>query len=414
MSVRAARSARNAGLVVEWGGLSRYGGLHMNKHKRAFCRKAEAMGFTSWYDALFGGDLKVNVFSPTSVYFIKFQTKTEIDALESWKLGSDRQWGGASRASLMLKDCQHPDAKDDTSKDDNDVEGDLPDIFVVEAMDRATPKYKKFGRFSGVVAPIPIHAQGNTDGDSSRPGFCSVLTPEVVDPFLPENFNMVEMRVRSNLRSFLFNFHPEEQETMSRFQSLVRVSVENDWHTIEIPYQAFKFTTRGRLRRSLNPFRENYLSGAGITVRSYDARPWDSKEGEEFEAVEFQLDIQWIRFVRRPQSHADKIADEHFKMEAREEYAEFLVEWKEKGSLLIYSGLITSLDQVAGFSLDEVLAVKTKHDVESTAREIQSKGINDQTTSSWTHLPLEDLLSVEEELGIPYRSLVRNNDSTTL
>eukprot|EP00954_Amorphochlora_amoebiformis_P004707 366854-Amorphochlora_amoeboformis.AAC.1 len=40
----------------------------------------------------------------------------------------------------------------------------------------------------GVVAPIPIHAQGNTDGDSSRPGFCSVLTPEVVDPFLPEKY----------------------------------------------------------------------------------------------------------------------------------------------------------------------------------------------------------------------------------
>jgi len=371
-------------------------------------KNPEGLGFRNWYDALFG-NIKIDVFAPTSLFFIKFQSEKEINALGSWNVLTDEKGGGVSKASFHLESCNSSDAQEDAYSDET-----APDIFQVEPLEEKPPVFKRYARFSGTVSPIPENALWNRDADPNRFGYCALASPAVQNAFPTQNFNVVEIRLRTSLRSFLINFRPEEEST-SRFQSLVRVPEHNEWHTIAIPYDAFQLTTRGRVRQVDWGLADDTVHGVTITVRSGDAIPWGDN-AKVIESQDFWFDLQWIRFVRRSQGVSEGLSQRISKVTAKEDYAEYLLIWKQRTEILVASGLIRDSTDVAGFSIEQMLEIESSDDVEDIRIQIEHEGIEKPLTGTWSELSDADLLEVEEQLGIPNLKTVwesQNNKNAT-
>eukprot|EP00466_Bigelowiella_natans_P008528 jgi/Bigna1/136690/aug1.35_g11398 len=64
------------------------------------------------------------------------------------------------------------------------------------------------------------------------------------------------------------------------------------------------------------------------------------------------------------------------------------------------SGVVEASEEVAGFSLNQLLEVQSKDDIQDLQLQIEHEGIEVPESAGWTLLTNEDLKSVEEKMGI--------------
>ena len=342
--------------------------------------------------------------APLAMTFVKFQNPDEVETIGMWKVWSDKPFEGLSRAAIELEDCASSTAvgpEEDLGPQES-IRGVNPnDPLMAEFEDSALtpPVFHKYMALNGFVSTIPAESRFNRDQDPYAVGYVGMKSPRASIPVIVNWFNVVEIRFRTSLRSFLLNLEPiPEYGAHVLYQAQIHSKCDG-WQTAAVPFESF-VPKRGSAELHHNPpLKNTEISRLGVTVLSSDATNVD--ESFVVGGRDFSLDLQWVRFVRRSADDA-RAVDEQRRVDcATEDYMEYLKVWKRQAQSLVSRGVIDSIEEVKDFSIHRVHCITSKDDLKdmlvdeaSTQKwTMEAKGEQRYTTLDWgtsTETPLFD------------------------
>ncbi|CAM9571515.1 unnamed protein product, partial [Heterosigma akashiwo] len=173
-------------------------------------------------------------------YVLAFDTPEKI---ESWDSVTDSGYGGKSRANI-----QHIVGSSST-----------------------------YARFSGNTS---LHKSGKL----VRSGFCAIRSQKWEPPLPLEDFEGLEISLRTDGRTYTLNMEPEAFMPNELYQGFLTTQ-PGKWDIVQLPFNRLLCTLGGYPKTNQQQVDKLKLISLGIAIA-------DGKEGE------FQVDIEYIKAIR--------------------------------------------------------------------------------------------------------------------
>eukprot|EP00947_MAST-08B_sp_MAST-8B-sp1_P000363 g363.t1 len=119
-------------------------------------------------------------------------------------------------------------------------------------------------------------------GRLKRSGYAAIISErEPGGPIDLEGYKALEMKVRTDGRTYMVNLSMDTLMDDDLYQGFVMVE-PGEWHTLELPFDRFLLTARGRPRDVQRKLDVEGMWGMGVTLA-------DKKDGD------FKFEVQYIR-----------------------------------------------------------------------------------------------------------------------
>lgn len=80
--------------------------------------------------------------------------------------------------------------------------------------------------------------------------------------------------------------------------------------------------------------------------------------------------------MRRSQEVERKLFAAFQTTNAKEEYAEYLIEWENRASILLDAGVVKQLDDLSGFTVEQLREIESEEDVHDIQTEQHHEGVH--------------------------------------
>ncbi|CAM9324509.1 unnamed protein product, partial [Ascophyllum nodosum] len=211
------------------------------------------------------------------------------ELVEPWDISTDRKWGGKSQATATW----HPwETKGNTADAQpwrlvHGQPAKAAPLGMIQSEgpltgdeDDAAPPLSDGGflRFSGELS-VEKTARAKIGG------FCGTRPPRRKEPLvLPDGYEGVEMRIRTDGRLYEVNFEPQSGILNDLYQGYLRAP-PGEWTTLALPLKRLLLTGQGQIRDVQRKWDKGMeLRSIGFTIADPVGGP-------------FQLDVAWIALV---------------------------------------------------------------------------------------------------------------------
>lgn len=201
-----------------------------------------------------------------------------------WLVATDRSIGGKSRCTFAHISDASIDAAGEAGTEEPEEgvgeglgEGGTAEEVAVGSAGTA------HGVFSGTISLART-------GKVKHSGYCAIVSERLAEPIDLEGFEALEMRVRTDGRIYMVNM---TMDTMmdDLYQGYIMLE-GGEWHTLELPFDRFLLTSRGRARDVQRKMDVDQMLSFGITLA-------DQQEGP------FSLEIEYIKALPRTTPYLD-------------------------------------------------------------------------------------------------------------
>ncbi|CAM9727567.1 unnamed protein product [Scytosiphon promiscuus] len=254
-----------------------------------------------------------------------FSTK---ELTETWDVTTDQRWGGKSNAAVSWKPWERLDGRGGSTPSTSagtSGDGGTP-ASGVGALDvqpwrliegtPATAAPRGLLQSEGIPAgheetgpPLEEGGFFCFSGDLSTEknaraklgGFCGTRSTRRKDPLsLPNGYRGVEMRIRTDGRTYEVNFEPQSGILNDLYQGYVRTP-PGKWSTVSLPLNRLLLTGQGQIRDIQRKWDTGVeLMSLGFTIADGVGGP-------------FRLDVAWVAMVPEVEGGADDDGEERKK-----------------------------------------------------------------------------------------------------